>query len=27
MVDVRDIGEAAARELLRRERAADRLPR
>ena len=27
MVDVRDIGEAAARELLRRERAADKLPR
>jgi uncharacterized protein YbjT (DUF2867 family) len=27
MVDVRDIGEAAARELLRRERAAGRLPR
>lgn len=27
MVDVRDIGEAAARELLRRERAAERLPR
>jgi uncharacterized protein YbjT (DUF2867 family) len=27
MVDVRDIGEAAARELLRRERAADPLPR
>ena len=27
MVDVRDIGDAAARELLRRERAADKLPR
>ena len=27
MVDVRDIGEAAARQLLRRERAADKLPR
>ncbi|WP_144140057.1 NmrA family NAD(P)-binding protein [Paraburkholderia sp. BCC1884] len=27
MVDVRDIGDAAARELLRRERAASRLPR
>jgi uncharacterized protein YbjT (DUF2867 family) len=27
MVDVRDIGEAAARELLRRERATDPLPR